>query len=95
MYEGGVDAEYSSHGQQSATADDSVAGPERRRIQNRRQPGGGPSVGPPKEPSAHELRQAVPESAAVLQKGHNAEDDTFATTRLPILSAVQRLTALL
>lgn len=91
VYGGG--SQYGHGGRQSAATDDPVAGPQRRRIQNRRQPSGGPSVGSPEEPSAHELRQAVPESAAILQKGHNAENDTFAATGVPVLSAVQRLTA--
>lgn len=47
---------YGRGGRQSAATDDPVAGPQRRRIQNRRQPGGGPSVGSSEEPSAHELR---------------------------------------
>jgi len=75
----------------AAAADDPVVGPEAGRVQNRRQPGRGPSVGPPQEPSRHELRQTVPESAAVLQKGHHAQDGTLATARLPVLPSVQRL----
>jgi len=76
----------------AATADDSVAGPEAGHIQNRRQPGRGPSLGTPQEPACHELRQTVPEPETILQKGHHAQDGSFPTARVPVLSSVQRLT---
>jgi hypothetical protein len=79
----------------AAAADDPVVGPEAGRVQDRRQPGRGPSLGPPQEPSRHELRQTVPEPATVLQKGHHAQDGTLATARLPVLSSVQRLTRII
>jgi len=71
--------------------DDPMAGPRTGRVQNRGQPGRGPSVGLSQEPTRHELRQTVPESATVLQKRNHAEDGTFAAARLSVLSSVQRV----
>jgi len=91
---GAVDDALKRRGKQAtaAAADDSVAGPEAGHIQNRRQPGRGPSLGTPQEPARNELRQTIPEPATILQKGHHAQDGSFPTARVPVLSSVQRLT---
>ena len=70
--------------------------PRQGRLQDRGLVQSGQAVGPPQEPTGHELRQAEPLRAPVLQERHHQEDRPGQAPRLPVLPALlidQRVSA--